>query len=374
MKILVAAYYEFLKNIRDIKMIALLIIFPILTIYLLGNAIGNYLSTDTGKRITVGYVNRDTGITGKEFNKFLDIKEIKDRLDVVKYKEIDQGRKALDDGKVDTLIYLPEEMSQNMADGSKQSIKLYGNKNLAFVESLLSGFTSTYNSLNAIISTGGNPSQTSSEQAIKRIYYNKNAVLPKAIDYYSVLSLLQVLLMGAIIGVFITTRTYGTDIHVRVHSLPVGKWALLSGRILGSTMFLFLTSIITMLFSKYVFHSNWNGNPLIILGALFLFCLIAIGIGILVGLLIPSFSTALLLIFMLMLFFSVASGAITPSSTIDSLSFISPNYHAKIILFGTIYGYSKQIMIEAALWLLGFIAVIFSTVTVLLRRVGYDNI
>lgn len=374
MKILTAAYYEFLKNLRDIKMFAILVIFPILMIYLLGNAIGTYFSKDASKSIPVGYVNLDKGVVSQEFDKFFDIKEIKERVAITVYNDEKLAQKALDDGKIDAVIYLPRSFSQNLIKGNKQAIYLYGEKNLAFVESLVSSFISKYNAATAIISVNGKPVRPGSMNVLKRVSYTKNAAVPDAIDYYSVLTLLQMLFMGSMLGVFITSRTSGSDMHIRMYSLPVEKWKLISGKILGGTVYMMLAGIITILFTKYVYHGNWNGNPFIILGTLLLFSLISIGMGIIIGLVIPGFATGLMIIMLLMMFFATASGGIMPSSSMDFLSFLSPNYHAKTILFGTIYGYSKQVMAEALVWLLGILAATFGAGAALLRRVGYDNI
>jgi ABC-2 type transport system permease protein len=374
MRILTTAYYEFLKNLRDIKMFAILVVFPIVMIYLLGNAIGTYFSEDVDKKIPIGYVNQDKDIISQEFDKFLDIKEIKDRLAMSAYNDEKQGQDAIADGKIDVLIYLPKDFSQNLIKGNKQTVYLYGEKNLVFVENLVNSFISRYNVATAVKSVNGKPVQPTTANVLKRVFYTKDAAVPDAMDYYAVLTLLQMLFMGAMLGIFITSRTSGSDIHIRLDSLPVAQWKLILGKILGSTVYMMMASIITILFTKYVYHSNWNGNMLIILGALLLFSLISIGMGIIIGIIIPGFATGLMIVMLLMMFFATASGGIMPSSSMDFLSFISPNFHAKNILFGTIYGYSKQVIIEALLWLVGMLAVTFGAGALLLRRVGYDNI
>jgi ABC-2 type transport system permease protein len=82
MKVLVVAYYEFIKNLRDIKMLAFLIIFPVITTLILGTSIEGYFSGDSAKRISVVYINKDKGAIGKEFDKFLENEEIIKRLDI----------------------------------------------------------------------------------------------------------------------------------------------------------------------------------------------------------------------------------------------------------------------------------------------------
>lgn len=374
MKVLITAYYEFLKHVRDIKMLVVLIIFPILMILILGTAVEGFFSNDAGVRISVGYVNLDKGGVGRGLDGFLKAGEISKLLELTKYGDKSQGQKALDEGKNDAMIYLAEDLSQDVLEGKRGSIQVYGNKNVELVENILNNFTSSFNAANAAVEVSGPTArpEAADGSVIKRMPFSKNTA-PKVIDYYSVLTLLQILIMGALFGVFITGRTYGSDIHIRNHSLPVGKWTLLSGRIIGSVFFLLLASIVTVVFTKVVYHANWDGNPLIILGVILVFCGIAVGIGVLIGLFTSGFS-GMMAVLLLMTFFGIVSGAISPRSTNNLLGLITPNYYAKVLIFGTIYGYSGQLMTKTALGLLGYAAVVYGAVAVLLRRPGYDNI
>jgi len=371
---MIVAYYELLKNLRDIKMFALLVICPLLTTLLLGNVVGGYFSIDIKDKLSVGYINEDAGDIGKALNIFLGNEEIKKRVDVVNYVDKKQGQIALEAGKINALIYLHSELSQNIAAFKRQEIQVLGSKDVEFVQSIISSFITSYNGVNAIISSGEKPLDIGKASNIKRIYYNKAEVKPSAMDYYAVLNLLEMLILGAILGIFIATKSYGSDIHVRIYSLPVSRLTLIIGKIVGSTIYLFIVASINILFTKIVYGVNWNGNPLIIAGTMLVFCSIAIGIGVIAGLLIPSFSTSLMVIIIIMTFFATLSGAMSPAYVNDNISFLIPNYHAKVLLFGTIYGYSQQVMLQAALWLFGIMSFVYVVLAVFIRRLSYDNI
>lgn len=374
MKVLFAAYYEFIKNLRDIKMLACLLLFPIGITYILGHAVGGYLDTDIKGRISIGYINEDSGEVGKEYDSFLQNIEIKNRININVFKNKAEAQESLDEGKIDTVIYLPKDLTESLRSEKPSNIELYGKKNLEFVESITGGFVSSYNAVDTVMSTGNMPSKANYSSSIERIYYTKSSKTPSAIDYYAVLELFNVLILGAIFGVLILSRDDNSDMHIRMSSLPTGKFTITAGRILGSSLFLFSISAIVMLFTKYVYHANWEGNMIIILGTLLSFSIISVGVGVLVKLLIPNFSSALIIVLLLMMFFGVVSGAISPAYADGKISMISPNYHGKILIFGTIYGYSKTIMIKSAIYLLGFIVLIFGTSGVLMRRSKYDNI
>lgn len=373
MKILVAAYYEFIKNIRDIKMLTLLLIFPILITYILGNAVGGYLNADIKDRIPIGYINEDIGQVSKEYDSFLQNEEIRNRLNIIEFKSKDEAQGALDNGKIDAVIYIPYNLTENLKKGKHSSIEIYGKKNLEFIESITGGFVSSYNAVNTVISSGNMPSKVDSS-SIQRIHYTKASKLPSIMDYYAVLQLFNVLILGSIFGLLIISKDDNSDMHIRVSSLPTKKLTITIGRILGSSLFLFFISIIIVLFTKYVYHVNWDGNMLIILGTLLIFSIISVGLGVLVKILVPGFSSALMIILLLMMFFGVVSGAVSPVYASGKISLLSPNYHAKLIIFGTIYGYSRAIMLKSAAYLLGFIALIYGTCGVLMGRAKYDYI
>lgn len=368
MKIIVTAYYEFIKNLRDIKMLACLLVFPILITFLLGNALGGYLSKDSPDKIPVGYVNMDRGTLGDEFNKFLQNEEIKKRLQITNFDNRGEAQAAVEGSRVDSVIYIPS------SGGERVTIELFGKKNVEFVEGITRSFVSTLNSVTAVISSGGIPQAVEEESSLQRMYFTKDASAPKIMDYYAILELLQVLVLGSIFGISIVTRSSESDMHVRVHSLPASRFTLTLGRVLGSSLYLFAISIVVILFTKYVYGVNWNGNQLVILGALLSMSIISVGIGVLVGTLVPSFSTALMIVLLLMLFFGIFSGAISPASAEGSLGKFIPNYHAKILILGTIYKYPRGVMLNSMLWLGGFITVIYGLSSALIRRIKYDNI
>lgn len=374
MKVLIAAYYEFVKNLRDLKMVLVFTVFPIITILILGTVIQSEFSREIEQKISVGYLNEDTGVIGSQFDRFINSKDILKQLEVKKYKNLDEGQQALENGEINTFIVLPDKLSQDINQEGKLSIQLNGGKNVEFVESLMESFTRTYNAVDAVITQGGIPQAEVSENNLTRIFYGKSSEAPRAIDYYSVLTLLQMLVVGAIFGIYIVRKEDGSDLQIRMHTLPVSRWALILGRVLGSVVYLTLTSGITIIATSVLYHSNWNGNPLVILATIIAFCSITVGIGILIGLFVKDFPTSLILVMILMIFYGTFSGSISPQSTNHTLGFLVPNYHAKILLFGTIHGYPVEMMAEASYWLLGMMAVIYGIAALALRRNRYDHI
>lgn len=372
MKFFIAVWYELLKNLRDVKMIALLVVFPLITMYVLGTAVGSFFDTGTGERMAVAYINQDNAAIGRQFDLFLAEDEIRKRLDIQVFDDRARARSAVDAGEYAALIYLPEGLSEGIAHGEASSITVYGKGGQAFAETLVNSFASTYNTLGALVTTGGEPVPVSQEYSVKRVARIK--ATPTIRDYYAVLGLLQVLAFGAIFGIYITTKKEGSDIHMRMGALPVRQWVILSGRILGSTLYLMLSTAAVMVLSGVLYGINWNGNLPVMAGTMLLFCLITVGLGTVSGKLFGQFDKALLVVLPLVFFFGMASGGISPTNSINWLGVVTPNYYAKILLFGAIYGYSPRIMTESTLWLTGMAVLVFGLLAIPARRTNHDTI
>jgi ABC-2 type transport system permease protein len=374
MKFLVTAWHEFLKNIRDIKMLAFIVVFPIVVSYLVGTAAEGFFKEYDGKAIEAAYVNDDGGAAGRAFDQFINAREVKDMVDARPYPGIDEGRKALSDGTCTALIYLPEGLSESVLQGSGGKIELEGGDDVEYINALASSFASTFNTNLASVQAGGGPIKAERIDATVRVNRTAGGASPRLIDYYSVLLLLQALVFGGIFGAHITARNYGSDIHIRNYALPVRPWTLLFGRIAGSMVYMLIASAVTILFTKFVYGVDWGGKVTVMIGTLAVFCFISIGLGVICGKIFKKVSTSMAAIFVLMFFFGTVSGSVSPRSGTTAFGFLTPNYYAKELLFGTIYGYPDQVMIRAALILAAFAAAICTAIILLTRRAHYDNI
>lgn len=375
MKIFWTAYYEFIKNIRDIRVLIALIAFPISIIILLGTAFDGKLSEDNKSQITVGYVILDDGDVGKGFLQLLESEEISKLLKASSYSSEADAADAAGKGRIDNYIVVPENTTKNLLNGTKAEIRLDGNKNIELVETVLNSYIQKSNAYSVALQLSKKLPEAQKETSsnFERIA-SANNKLPTAIDYYSVLTLLQVMAMGAILGINIVGRTQQSNIHIRLYSVPTSKWIVIYGKVLGSSMFLFISCIITVIFTKYVYHANWDGNLLLIALVLIVFSFLSIGIGIMAHAYMNNYISALGIAFLVILVTSSAGGAITPVITFQSLNVINPIYYAKVLIFGVLYNYPNEVMYKSAAGLLSIVVVLYSLSFLKLRRINYDNI
>lgn len=377
MKILWSAYYEFLKQIRDIRVLIGLIVFPISIIVLLGTAFDNKLTEDFKEKVQTGYIILDEGQVGEGLEQMFETDEIKKIINAVSYVNETDAISAMKTGDIDNYFVVEENTTAAVIKGNSAAIRLEGQKNIELVQTVLNSYISKNNAAAVALELSGDgaePAELSHDQEYFEKIAPAAAKLPRAIDYYSVLTLLLIMSIGAILGIFIVSRNPESNIHIRLYSLPTSQWALICGKILGSSMFLFLSCIVTVIFTKYVYDANWDGNFVLIGLVLLIFSFLCIGLGIMIHSFIKNLISAMGLSLLFIGVMSNAGGAMTPVTTVQSLNSINPIYYAKVLLFGIIYNYPDRVLLRSAAGLLAVTAAVYAAAFLKLRRVNYDNI
>ncbi|WP_313559085.1 ABC transporter permease [Ruminiclostridium cellobioparum] len=377
MKILWSAYYEFLKQIRDIRILIALIVFPISIIVLLGTAFDNKLTEDFKEKVKTGYIILDEGQVGKGLEQMLETDEIKKIIRTESYVNEIDAISAMKTGKIDNYFVVEENSTKAIMNGKPAAIRLEGRKNIELVQTVLNSYISKSNAIAVASGISGDRIKLEDHSGNPN-YFERMvpaaAKLPRAIDYYSVLTLLMVVSEGAILGIFIVSKNPGSNIQIRLYSLPTSQWTIICGNILGSSMFLFLSCIVTVIFTKFVYGANWDGNIALIGVALLIFSFLCIGMGVMLHLFINSLASAMGLALLLTVVMSNAGGGITPATALQSLNIVNPIYYAKVFIFGILYNYPDRVLLRSAAGLLAVTAAVYAAAFLKLRRVNYDNI
>ncbi len=373
-KIKVIAYYELLKNIRDIKMLLILILSPIILIFILGNSLDSFLTASYVEPPLVGYVNLDKGNMSHTFNVFLQQDEISELIEIRNFSTKEEATNAIEEGIISSMIFIDDNYSSQLQDEEETEIEILGKENRTYVAAIVNNYVNTYNLNASIIENDFIPIEDGERYTIERGLINSKESYPKSIDYYAVQTLLQFLLLCSIFGVSIVMRDYQKGLSVRIKSLPVHKHEFIIGRLIGSIMYSFIAAIIIIIFSKYVYNANWNGNPLLIYFTILLFVVISNGLGVLLGSFTNNYTSSFGILALLAVVLPASVGAFSPKTLVKPISFIAPNRYALNIIFGTIYDYPKRLIMNGFIGLFIMLIIVYAMIIFFEGRRKYENI
>ncbi|MHC0038338.1 ABC transporter permease [Pseudoneobacillus sp. C159] len=341
MKIWSIAYYTFLRHIRDYKSVLAFIGLPIVLIIILGTALNSEFTPKRVDSMNVGLLSLDDEeVVENALLQLFEANEIKELVTIKKVENIESGKDLVKSGELKAFIYLNQYLTKDLTSGNKATIELYTKDERTFIQPVLEGFVRTFNVNQIMMNLSDTPVAqqvaTSSVEELKIVTEGKT---PRGIDYYSIASLFQALLFGSLFGVFAITKDLGNHTSSRLLAAPIPAWQVRMGKLIGSTLTLYLISLVIFSISKFVFKANWNASMWLILLVLFLFCLTSIGMGMILGYVTRNTMISALTIFVGTTVLTLVAGGFSPmeGKLIDILSKFSPNAYSQKLLFTNIY-------------------------------------
>lgn len=340
MKILMIAFYTFLRHVRDVKAMIAFLLLPIAMMLILGAALNSEFTPKTIDPMKVGYLSQDEGMLSTAFDQFLKSEQVGSLLQVEEVADVEQGKQAVKSGELKGFIYLQANLSQQLQDGGEARIEFYSKDENSFVRPMLESFIRTYNLSDTLLKLDGKPvTPDLTASNIREVKIVTEGKIPRGIDYYSITMLFQSLLFGALFGIFAITKDLGNHTYSRLLAAPVHGSQVLLGKLIGSTLTLYAVSLFLFLVTKFVFKANWNADLWLILSVLFLFCAISVALGMILALSTRSTMISSLTLFIVNTVFTLVSGGFSPmeGKWIDTLSRLAPNWYGQKALFSDIY-------------------------------------
>lgn len=364
MKILSIIYYTALRNFRDYKSLSSMLLFPIILILILGSALKTNYEPPKLDRMPVAYINKDAGEISKHFTEYINQEEIGKILEVKKISSLDEANKLLDSRDVRGIVFIDEDYSKKIISGEKAEIKVFtrsnGNLKSAILQNIVDGFVAGANTTQAIMKNINQPVNIKGYESILSKPITVEGSVPRAIDYYAVTMLVMTLMYGAIYACHGVAEDIFENIGKRISVSPVKLYENIGGKTIGTLLSVFLQGIVVILFTKYVYKTNWGNNMLLIILIAFSLAVLSTSIGIaacmitgearkgqgLVDILVP-----------LMTFFSGGYAKLPVSESFDRLRYFVPNQLGHNAFFNAVYGGSGTSIQNAILgmWLLSFI-------------------
>lgn len=347
------------RNFMKLPLVLSLIIFPLILIYILGSVVGSLQEKGVMIKETVCYINDLEGISKKAFDDFILSNAFDGAFIITQIDSKDEGEKAFESGKYKSMIYAVSKNGNHI-------IELDTVNDKTPLISILNAFVDTSNIAELIIKSGGTYSPPLHNDVFNRVMDDLG--IPIGINYYSVQTLLQTLIMGGIFGIFSILEDYKKNVYVRINTSPISRFKVLGGRILANTVFLMLMALIMIIFSIILYDANWQGNIVIMTLVFFLLSSIIVGSGMLLAAMTKSTGVAIGILTMLQILWSNASGAFGPYDSKSLMAYASPNYNAKNAIFATIYGGSHELILTSIGILVIIMIIIYALFYLIDRR------
>jgi ABC-2 type transport system permease protein len=344
--------------------VTVLIAFPILIIFVLGNALGSFISPDYNfgeDRIAVAVVaEQDSRISefmqSDEVTRFLGI-TFTDEKNALEMLENNEVFIIITDNNGELVITRPPVGMSN-TQIAMAIIDSFVQINAAMQTSMTNGadFTELMQILEANVSVTNAP------------LGNR---VPDAIDYYAVTMLVMILMFAGTNGMELFGKGLFSDTGARTLTTPVSKPVLIGGLLAAATVTTFLQGMVTFLFSWLVYGVYWGDRIGLILLALFGITLFSQAFAIFLILLCKSPNMAMGLMQGGIWVMTFVSGGYVKMSfgAADEIFQYAPNALAHTVIFGAAFGGNESKMMADLALIFIYSTVLFILAFLLGRRI-----
>ncbi|MCY6369648.1 ABC transporter permease [Clostridium ganghwense] len=271
---------EVKQNFRNKRTLAIMILFPVILIVILGTAFSKSMSNDIKLgEIKVLYTVQGEGNIGETFKELQ--KELKDyNVGFKETENIERAKSSVQDSNYSCYLLIDE---------NNKDIKIYKNNRYylgaSFVEGILNTFVQRYNVINEIKEK--NPGvleevAKGSEKKYTRVQSLNEKKEPRAIDYYGVTMTTLIILYSAFTGAYGMIGEKNRKTEARIIAAPITKKEIFMGKTLGTLVVTIFQISIVIIFSKYVIGVNWGNNIgmlLLVIGSEIIMA-VSMGIGV----------------------------------------------------------------------------------------------
>lgn len=365
---LAIALFEMKKNINEKYTLFMFILLPIMLTFILGSTFDSFLSADIGLENKYLLYVDPKDPAGEGLKEYLEVEDI---ARFVQYEQVTTSEEAFErytDEAYMGYIVLDGDAANKLYDDQPLQLTYMSKYNTEIIQGVLSGYVEAMKMYITMIDDGVSVSEPYAVSFVSRGSFNEENSFPKAIDYYAIQSLIQMLVFAAILGSNTLSRDYENDVYIRTATAPVDKGVMIGGKILGNVVYVAVAAMISLSISKIAFGANINGDFPLILLTIVMFAVIMIGIGIIIGTLVKNLVVSIGITVGLLTVFSGVSGGMTPEATNPVLQLLTPNYYAKNIIFGTIYNYDVRIINQSILAMFVGIIIVYTVAIGLQRR------
>jgi len=361
---------EIKHSFRDKKSMAMMILFPIALIVVLGAA----LKSDFTSNIDIGipkvlYSIEAQGAVSDSFISSF-IEKGKDfKIEFTKMDNMDLAKKKVISSEYDAIIVLNSNNKIEFYKSGLESLKA------GMVEGILSTYVQQFNVITGISKV--NPQIINSLLSDTNADYSTITSLnegtqPSSLDYYTIAEIALIIMYAGMTGLFGIASEKNLKTRDRILICPVKKYEFLIGKTIGGVICTILQITIVILFSKYVLKANWGNDIFTVLLIFVSQIVMAISLGVGLGFIFKNENVANgVLNFMIPVIVFLGGSYMTVDGlggkTFQAITYLSPVRWVNRSIFDVIYNNNYSKVSSAILINIG-IAVIFIAISSLLFR------
>lgn len=328
-------------NFRDKQGMALMILFPIILIIILGAEFSSEFNGDSSsyKNINVLYKTENNDKNSAFITFYNEGKKM--GINFIEAKSVEEGKRSIRNSNYACFVVDRED------EGRFELYKNDKNNNIeaGIVDIILTSITERYNLIYEIAKI--DPVQVNKmDDSSKTNFVNsisfKERKQPSAIDYFSVTMITLIIMYAASTGAWSVKEDKLTKAGMRIMASPVKKYEFMIGKLFGITIITILQILTVFLFSKYLLKTYWGSDVWTVLGIMMSEIIMVICLGIGIAFIIKDehiMSSVLNIVIPIIIFFG---GGYIPLESIHSkiiimLSHFSPLKWTNIAIFNVIY-------------------------------------
>ncbi|UVI29083.1 ABC transporter permease [Paenibacillus spongiae] len=350
---------------RDFKMLAFMLVTPVVLILILGTA----LSSSFNGSAAIGDIRvlyQDNSAPGSALAAQWESFSREAGTSGVLFEKAD--------GKTDGMGAVQNNRYTGYAVISDSGLNYYGNSRStlesSIVEGMLSAFADRYKLAAEVAKTdlkepaagGGDYVQEVSLDAAKQ---------PGSMDYFAVAVTTLIILYSALSAEHLIKNEIKQHTAVRLMASPVTRAEILTGKILGTLVLNFLFMVIVVLVSKYVFNANWGDNLGLVFLVLSTEIVFALGLGLGISYVVREGASGAVIMIIVQLA-AFLGGSYYPvedtTGIMRTLSDYSPLQWTNDAILKLIYADHYAASITAMLLNLGCAALLLGIAAVMMRR------
>lgn len=298
MQIFIIVIKEIIEGVRDFKSMILMIIMPTILTVILGMALNN----DISKEIDLSSIRVIYSINESSYDETNIIYEYLNNIEEL-------GINCVQKDKED--ISLKNDIIIDFYDIKNINI-IYHNNNKVEGEciSYILDNLMEKNNFTSILENEGILVDYKNQDDS---YINFNPIIGEystsSLDYYGITMIVITIMFASVTGAYKVIREKQSGTLNKIRTIPISTFKLLIGKVIGSLIVILLQIIMTLFISKNVLNVNWGENICLIIFILLCQGVLAISIGVFIGVLLEDNKSAWLILLSLIMTLGFFSGS-----------------------------------------------------------------